>query len=262
MAKITEYAMAMAARKVANPDDKATAYTPKLFAEVGETAITPTSAEENAWALYKALSAWFTAREEAGVNEDTEDNSAILSAYAKAARHAASEWFKMHATKPGKKDGDNARPFVALNHAEMGILGEICEAARKAAGGIDDTAKLSKKFMQFLIVETARLLDGKPYTRLTEADLAATKKAANEAKKAKASQTRRENTDKAAKEDADKQEQAQALANAEQAQADAEKKLADATALIADAITLVEQSHATEIEKASIIGKLKAAMGQ
>ena len=260
MAIVTEYAMSKVVRAIADPENKATAMTVKLFADCGVTVFTPAKVEETAYTLYKSLSAWFMARESAGQNEESPENKAVIDAYAKAARKAAHDWFVMFGSKPAKKDGDPARAFVALNYAEMGILGEIRERAQHSVKDVNDTAKLSKKFLEYLTLETARLLDGKPYIRLGEDELSATKKAANADKATKSAKTRADNADKKQKQQ--EQEQAQQLATAQQAQADAEKKFADAAALITEAITLVEQSHATDIEKASIIGRLKAAIGQ
>ncbi len=262
MAIITEYAMSKVARAIADPENKATGYTVKVLAENGVTVWTPAKIEDAAFSLYKALSAWFMARESAGTEEDSTENKAIIDAYAKAARKAAQDWFVMFGSKPAKKDGDPARAFVALNYAEMGILGEIRERAQQSVKDVNDTAKLSKKFLEYLTVETARLLDGKPYVRLGESDLAETRKAANADKAAKSANTRAKNQEKKDQQEEEKQELQQTAQQAQQAQADAEKKFADAAALIAEAIALVEQSHATDIEKASIIGKLKAAIGQ
>lgn len=262
MSNITEFAMANVARRIADGGDKSTQMTVKLFAECGETALTPEKCKDTAWNVYKAFAAWFMARENAGIDEDTEDNKAIIAAYAKGARTAAKDWFILFGSKPGKKEGDVPRPFVAMDNVEVGIIGDLIGYSRRDANGVEDSEKLKKIFTKYLILETARLLDGKPYVRLSEDDRKAADEAANKAKREKSTQTRNSNkskveeaNDKADKAEADKKK-------AEQAQADAEKKLSDATALIAEAIALVEQSHATDIEKASIIGKLKAAIGE
>ena len=260
MAIITEYAMANMARAIADPENKIVGYTAKALAENGVTLYTPAKIETVAYDLYKALGAWFMTRESVGVNDDTAENKAIIDAYGKAARKAATDWFVMFASKPAKKDGDPARAFVALNHVEMGILGEIRERAQTDAGDVNDTAKVSKKFLQHLTLETARLLDGKPYVRLCDDDIAATHKANNADKAAKSAKTRADNADKKQKQQEQEQEKQQQLATAQQAQADAEKKLSDAKTLIAEAIELVKSSSATELEKAAIIGKLSAVI--
>lgn len=262
MSNITEFAMAKVVRRIADSNDTATQLTAKLFAECGVTVYTPDTVKELAWNVCNAFSAWFDARERVGVDNDTDDNKAVLNAYAAKARDAARDWFKVFAVKPGKKEGDEPRAFVGMDNVETGIIGDIIGYSRKEAGGVDDDAKLARVFTKYLILETERLLDGKPYVRLSEESRKQADAAANKVKREKSTQTRNSNkskveeaNDKADKAEADKKK-------AEQAQADAEKKLSDATALIAEAIALVEQSHATDIEKASIIGKLKAAIGE
>lgn len=262
MSNITEFAMAKVVRRIADSNDTSTQLTAKLFAECGVTVYTPDTVKELAWNVCKAFSAWFDARERVGVDNDTDDNKAVLNAYAAKARDAARDWFKVFAVKPGKKEGDEPRAFVGMDNVETGIIGDIIGYSRKEAGGVDDDAKLARIFTKYLILETERLLDGKPYVRLSEESRKQADAAANKVKREKSAQTRNSNkskveeaNDKADKAEADKKK-------AEQAQADAEKKLSDAEALIKEAIELVKQSHATEIEKASIIGKLSAAIGQ
>lgn len=260
--KITEFAMASVARRIADGGDKATQMTIKLFAECGETALTPDKCKDTAWNVYKAFAAWFMARENAGVEEDTDDNKAIINAYAKAARTAAKEWFILFGSKPGKKEGDAPRAFVAMDNVEVGIIGDLIGYSRRDANGVEDSEKLKKIFTKYLILETARLLDGKPYVRLSEEDRKAADKAANDNKREKSTQTRESNKDKLDKAN-DKADKAEAdKKKAEEDKAEAEKKLADVVSLVTEAITLVEASHATDVEKAAIIGKLKAAIAQ
>lgn len=255
MANVKEFAMATVVRRIADSNDTATKMTAKLFAECGVTTTTPDTAENYAWDVCKTFSAWFDAREKAGVDNETDDNKAILNAYAAQARGAAREWFKLFAVKPGKKEGDEPRPFVGMDNVETGIIGDIIGYSRKEAGGVDNDAKLARIFTKYLILETERLLDGKPYVRLSEAQRKEADKAANAKKREKSNQTRKTNQDKVdeANDKADK---------AEQDLAAAEKKLSDAETLIKEAIELVKSSSATELEKAAIIGKLNAAISK
>lgn len=103
MSNITEFAMAKVVRRIADSNDTSTQLTAKLFAECGVTVYTPDTVKELAWNVCKAFSAWFDARERVGVDNDTDDNKAVLNAYAAKARDAARDWFKVFAVKPGKK---------------------------------------------------------------------------------------------------------------------------------------------------------------
>ena len=254
MAKITEFAMAKVVRRIADSEDTATQLTAKLFAECGVTGFTPETVKGKAWDVCKAFCAWFEAREKAGKEEESEENTALLNAYAGQARTASREWFKLFAVKPGKKSGDEPRAFVGMSNVETGLMGELVGFSRKEVGKVDDD-KLARVFTKYLILETANLLDGKPWIRLSDEARKEADKAANKKKREKSTQTRETNQEKLDKAN-DKAEQAEAD------KAEAEKKLSDASVLIAEAITLVEASHATDIEKAAIIGKLKAAIGK
>ena len=261
MAKITEFAMANAIRRIADPNDTATNLTNKLFAECGVTGFTPDVVKDKAWDVCKAFCAWFEAREKAGHEEESDENVALLNAYAGQARTASREWFKLFAVKPGKKPGDEPRAFIGMSNVETGLMGELVGFSRKEVGKVDDE-KLARVFTKYLILETANLLDGKPWIRLSDEARKEADKAANKKKREKSAQTRESNQDKLDKAN-DKADKAEAdKEKAQKAQKDAEKKFTDAAALITKAITLVEASHATDIEKAAIIGKLKAAIGE
>ena len=52
MSNITEFAMANVARRIADGGDKSTQMTVKLFAECGETALTPEKCKDTAWNVY------------------------------------------------------------------------------------------------------------------------------------------------------------------------------------------------------------------
>lgn len=254
MAKITEFAMANVARRIADSNDTATQLTAKLFAECGVTGFTPETVKGKAWDVCKAFCAWFEAREKCSHNDETDENVALLRAYAGQARTASREWFKLFAVKPGRNPGDEPRAFVGMDGVETGLMGELVGYSRREVGKVDDD-KLARVFTKYLILETANLLDGNPWIRLGDEARKEADKAANKKKREKSTQTRETNQEKLDKAN-DKAEQAEAD------KAEAEKKLADVVSLVAEAITLVEASHATDIEKAAIIGKLKAAIGK
>ena len=252
MENVKEFAMANVARAIADENNKAIMPTVKLYADCGVTTITPSKTIELGKAVYDAFAVWIMAREEMGTKEELEENKALLKWYGAKARKAAGDWFILFATKPGRHEGDNARPFVSMDNSETAVIADIVGYTR-AKSDINNPEKLAKNFCKMLMLETANLLDGKPSIRVDDETRKTADKAYNKAKRDKTNKTKSDNKSKL-------DETQDKLEKAGQETEQVKAEVSAMTKAIMEAIELVKKSSATELEKAEIIGKLMSAI--
>lgn len=194
--------------------------------------------------IYLAANFMASCRESAGWKKE---NKAELDTATADCRKKMNTFFKAFGQRPGRRAVDAARPLYSCTDADLFIIGENAEAARKKATDESGTnwEKVETFFLEYLVLSCGRLIAGKPLERVSEKDFKASKSANNQAKAKKAAKTKEANKKKA--DTADEQ-------RAELEATKAELKELKARALNVQAVlALVMASHATDEEKKEIV---------
>ena len=239
------YGFAHMCAAISDPDNNLTGVTEEAIAKFGVTekkAAIVTLSDK----IYDAAVRLAEVRRSSGLV----DNEDILVSTSRELRGLMGTWYTMCGTRPPVMKPNKAynpdvdrRPLYKVTDSELVIIGECSEAARAAAGG--NIAKISEEFLNRLVINTGRILNGKPMGTVSAEDLEAAKKAANAEKSEKAAKTRKKNTAKA-KEQEDLREKCEGL----------EKQLAEMKASAIKTKPIVDAlvaSHATYAEKAAIL---------
>ena len=187
---------------------------------------------------------------EISANSEKEEDKENLAIAVTNARKSLGAWFKTMGKRT--KDGKD-KPLYSVCDADFVLLGEMCADARKMS---ETVAQLADKFFEMLVIETGRLVDGKPLARLSDADLKKAKKALNDERKKKAAETRKKNEEKAAEEEKAQAEQAEKLEQAENVLAQVQSALD----FVNSAIEKIMAQDIPETAKTAIIADLNNAL--
>lgn len=249
--KLTE--MAKLVMAIADPEQEVAAITKKSLEDFRVTG-TVEGIKKVSDAVYADIAAMVMLRESKGTAE--EDLPALKAAEEKARKSMAMWFYGLGSRDPNKADGKR-RPLYSVTVPDLVLMGEVSADARADAAG--DASKISDCFLNYLIFETARILNGQPLARISAADFKKARKAANEAKAKKAADTKAANEKKAADKAAEEQKAVEEAAEKDKKIADLEKQVADYKAHSIDivaVVTLVNKSHATQEEKQAILDAL------
>ncbi|MEG0898411.1 MAG: hypothetical protein RSF40_01710 [Oscillospiraceae bacterium] len=190
--------------------------------------------------FYVAIGAMMDLRQSMGIKQD----EALLSEAEATVKKYSDAWFKEVGTRPAKNGETKLRPCYGTRYVDFAIYGEIMAQAMALVE--NDIAKVTPKFFELLVINTARILNGEKLGRVTEKEFKLAKSAANKAKAEKAKDTKKKNAEKAADE-IDKE--AAATAKVEVLEITLEAQIEN----IEKAIALVINSHATQEEKDEIV---------
>ena len=241
--KLTLTALGKFAQDYADPDNELATITDENLRSYGVVE-SKAGLLNSARGIYLAANFMASCRESAGWEKE---NKAELDAAAADVRKKMNTFFKAFGRRPGRRAVDAARPLYSCTDADLFIIGENAEAARKKAA--DETGtnweKVETFFLEYLVLSCGRLIAGKPLERVSEADFKAAKTANNKAKKKKAAKTKEANKQKA--------DAAEETRNELEA-AKAELKELKSRAINMQAVlALVMVSHATPKEKEEIV---------
>ena len=205
--------------------------------------------------VYKTGATLATLRESRGTSEEDLE---LLKVGEEEVRKACGAWFMMLGSRdPAKLKDTKRRPLYSVTKADYIIIGEVSADARNAVNG--DLSKVYEKFLELWIIASARIINGEPLKRVSDADVKAAKSSYNKTKAEKAAKTKEANAKKA-EEDAKKKAEAEAEAKAKDDKiAKLEAEVADFKAHAIDVmlvVTLVNKSHATAEEKQAILDAL------
>lgn len=241
--KLTLTALGKFAQDYADPDNELATITDKNLRSYGVVG-TKTGLLNSARGIYLAANFMASCRESAGWEKE---NKAELDAAAADVRKKMNMFFKAFGQRPGRRAVDPARPLYSCTDADLFIIGENAEAARKKA--TDETGtnweKVETFFLEYLVLSCGRLIAGRPLERVSEADFKAAKTANNKAKKKKAAKTKEANKQKA-----DAAEETRKELEAAKAEL---KELKSRAINIQAVLALVMVSHATPEEKEEIV---------
>ena len=179
--KLTE--MAKLVMAIADPEQEVAAITKKSLEDFRVTG-TVEGIKKVSDAVYADIAAMVMLRESKGTAE--EDLPALKAAEEKARKSMAMWFYGLGSRDPNKADGKR-RPLYSVTVPDLVLMGEVSADARADAAG--DASKISDCFLNYLIFETARILNGQPLARISAADFKKARKAANEAKAKKAAVT-------------------------------------------------------------------------
>lgn len=213
--------------------------------------ITIKSLRDLADTVYSDVATVAMLRELSANSEKEEDRENLALAVAKA-RKSLGAWFK---TMGKRTKDDKDKPLYSVCDADLVLLGEMVADARTLSNGT--VAQMSDKFFELLVIQTGRLVDGKPLERLSENDLKKAKKALNEQRKNKAAETRKANEKAKAEEEKAKAEQDEKVEKAENVLA----TVSNAVDFITSAIEKVMKAEMPEPAKAEILADLNNALG-
>lgn len=249
--KLTELATLVMA--IADPEQEVSAITKKSLEDFHVTG-TVDGIKKVSDAVYADIAAMVMLRESKGTAE--EDIPALKAAEEKARKSMAMWFYGLGSRDPNKADGKR-RPLYSVTVPDLVLMGEVSADARADANG--DASKISDCFLNYLVFETARILNGQPLARISAADFKKARKAANDAKAKKAADTKAANEKKAAEKAAEEKKAADEAKEKDDKIAQLEKKVADYEAHSVDivaVVTLVNKSHATQEEKQAILDAL------
>jgi hypothetical protein len=186
--KLTLTALGKFAQDYADPDNELATITDENLRSYGVVE-SKAGLLNSARGIYLAANFMASCRESAGWEKE---NKAELDAAAADVRKKMNTFFKAFGQRPGRRAVDAARPLYSCTDADLFIIGENAEAARKKAA--DETGtnweKVETFFLEYLVLSCGRLIAGKPLERVSEADFKAAKTANNKAKKEKAAKTK------------------------------------------------------------------------
>lgn len=241
--KLTLTALGKFAQDYADPDNELATITDENLRSYGVVE-SKAGLLNSARGIYLAANFMASCRESAGWEKE---NKAELDAAAADVRKKMNTFFKAFGQRPGRRAVDAARPLYCCTDADLFIIGENAEAARKKAedGTSTNWEKVETFFLEYLVLSCGRLIAGKPLERVSEKDFKAAKTANNQAKKEKAAKTKEANKQKA--------DAAEETRNELEA-AKAELKELKSRAINMQAVlALVMASHATPEEKEEIV---------
>lgn len=245
--KLTLTALGRFAQDYADPENELATITDENLRSYGVVE-SKAGLLNSARGIYLAANFMASCRESAGWEKE---NKAELDAAAADVRKKMNTFFKTFGQRPGRRAVDAARPLYSCTDADLFIIGENAEAARKKAedGTSTNWEKVETFFLEYLVLSCGRLIAGKPLERVSEKDFKAAKTANNQAKREKAAKTKEANKQKA-----DAAEETRNELEATKAEL---KELKSRAINMQAVLTLVMASHATPEEKEEIVTLLR-----
>lgn len=171
--KLTLTALGRFAQDYADPENELATITDENLRSYGVVE-SKAGLLNSARGIYLAANFMASCRESAGWEKE---NKAELDAAAADVRKKMNTFFKAFGQRPGRRAVDAARPLYSCTDADLFIIGENAETARKKAedGTSTNWEKVETFFLEYLVLSCGRLIAGKPLERVSEKDFKAAK---------------------------------------------------------------------------------------
>lgn len=220
--------------------DKPLTLTVKCMVENGVSTAVAESVPAFAESFYKAVATMMSMRESSA----KEYNYNSIKAAENHVRCMSDQWFKLLGTREPKEGETEKRGLYTTRFADSAIYGEMVNQSLKSCK--NSVTAAPKHFLEHLALAGARIINGESLSRISDADIKATKEAFTANKAAKSAETKEKNKTEAQK----------TIEEKEAKIAELETFIKENSINLEKAIALIAKSHATDEEKVAICAAL------